>query len=173
MTGLHVDPRGRLWVATRGAGLYRSDDPAVEHPHFTAYTVANGLSSGTVWCLTSNDLGNLYAGTARAVDRLERERGQFTHFTVADGLAGREVITAFRDREGTLWFGTFTGISRITPLPDAAPRPPSAWISGLRIRGIAQPLADLGESHISVGDLEPRQNQIQIDYFGLPRRAPT
>ena len=39
VTALHVDPRGRLWVGTRGAGLFRSDDPAAERPRFTAYTV--------------------------------------------------------------------------------------------------------------------------------------
>ena len=114
VTALHVDPRGRLWVGTRGAGLYRSDDPAAERPRFTAYTVANGLSSGTVWCLTDDGAGKLYAGTARGVDRLEPESGQFKHFSVADGLAGSEVIAAFRDRDGALWFGTFKGISRLT-----------------------------------------------------------
>ena len=54
VTALHVDPRRRLWVGTRGAGLYRSDDPAAERPGFTVYAVADGLSSGTVWCLTSD-----------------------------------------------------------------------------------------------------------------------
>ena len=167
VTGLHVDPRGRLWVATRGAGLYRSDDPAAERPRFTAYTVADGLSSGTVWCLTDDGAGNLYAGTARGVDRLEPESGQVKHFSVADGLAGSEVITAFRDRDGALWFGTFTGISRLTSQPYVAHGPPTVWIGGLRIRGVAQPLELLGQSHVSMRNLAPHQNQVQIDYFGL------
>ena len=114
VTALHVDQRGRLWASTRGAGLYRSDDPGGQRPRFTAYTVAHGLSSGTVWCLTSDEDGHVYAGTTRGVDRLEPETGKIKHFSVADGLAGSEVITAFRDRGGALWFGTFTGISRLT-----------------------------------------------------------
>ena len=167
VTALHVDPRGRLWVGTRGAGLYRSDDPAAERPRFTAYTVAHGLSSATIWCLTDDGAGNLYAGTARGVDRLEPESGQFKHFTVADGLAGSEVISAFRDRDGALWFGTFTGISRLTARPDVAHGPPTVWIGGLRIRGVAQPLELLGQSQVSIRNLAPHQNQVQIDFFGL------
>ncbi len=168
VTGLHVDARGRLWVGTRGAGLYRSDDPTAERPRFTAYTVGpQGLSSGTVWCMTDDGARYLYVGTAQGVDRLEPDSGQFTHFSVADGLAGSEVITAFRDRAGALWFGTFTGISRLTPRLDVAREPPTVWIGGLRIRGVAYQLSHLGQPHVSIRDLEPHENQVQIDYFGL------
>jgi ligand-binding sensor domain-containing protein/two-component sensor histidine kinase len=167
VTALHIDPRRRLWVGTRGAGLYRLDDPAAERPGFTAYAVADGLSSSTVWCLTSDASGNVYAGTTRGVDRLEPERGQFKHFSVADGLAGSEVITAFRDRSGALWFGTLTGISRFTSSPQGAQGPPTAWLGGLRIRGVPQPLQLLGQPHVSIGTLAPHQNQVEIDYFGL------
>jgi signal transduction histidine kinase len=106
-------------------------------------------------------------GTARGVDRLEPESGRFKHFSVADGLAGSEVIAAFRDRAGALWFGTFTGISRLVPQPDVARGPPTAWIAGLRIRGVAQQLEHLGQPQIALRNLEPHQNQVQIDYFGL------
>ena len=166
VTALHVDPRGRLWVGTRGAGLFRSDDPAAERPRFTRYISTHGLSSSTVWCLT-DDGDNLYAGTARGVDRLDPASGQFKRFSVADGLAGSEVITAFRDREGGLWFGTFTGISRLTARPRPSHGPPSVWIGGLRIGGVPQPLDLLGQTHVSMGRLAARQNQVQVDYFGL------
>jgi ligand-binding sensor domain-containing protein len=167
VTALHVDPRGRLWIGTQGSGLYRSDDPRSERPRITAYTVANGLSSGTVWCLTDDGNGRLYVGTARGVDRLEPESGRLTHFSVADGLAGSEVISAFRDRDGALWFGTFKGISRLIARPDVARGPPTVWIGGLRIRGVAQPLELLGQSDILLRNLAPHQNDVQIDYFGL------
>ena len=72
VTGLHVDPRGRLWVGTQGAGLFRSDDPAAERPRFIAYSPAeHGLSSPTVWCVTDDGAGTIYVGTARGVDRLD------------------------------------------------------------------------------------------------------
>jgi ligand-binding sensor domain-containing protein/signal transduction histidine kinase len=167
VTALHRDQRGRLWVATRGHGLYRSDDPAAARPSFTAYTVAEGLSSGTVWCLTDDRAGDLYAGTARGVDRLHPESGHITHYSVADGLAGSEVITAFRASDGTLWFGTFEGISRLTVQPPVARDPPTVWIGELRIRGAAQALGLLGQSQVVMRTLAPEQNHVQIDYFGL------
>jgi ligand-binding sensor domain-containing protein len=171
VTALHFDARGRLWIGTRGAGLYRSDDPTAERPRFTAYTVAHGLSSGTVWCLTDDAAGNLYAGTARGVDRLDPGNGLATRFSVADGLAGSEVITAFRDRDGALWFGTFTGISRLAPRPRAAHEPPTVWIGGLRIGGVAQTVDPLGQVHLALGELAANRNHVQIDYFGLSRAA--
>ena len=167
VTSVHVDLRGRLWVGTRGAGLFRSDDPAAERPRFTTYAAADGLSSDTVWCLTSDRAGNVYAGTTRGVDQLQPKTGRLTRFSVADGLAGSEVITAFRDRDGALWFGTLTGISRLVPRADVERAPPTAWIGGLRIRGVEQPLGVLGQLHVSIGTLAPEQNQVQIDYFGL------
>jgi signal transduction histidine kinase/streptogramin lyase len=167
VTALHVDARGRLWVGTRGAGLFRSDDPAASTPRFTPYTVSHGLSSGTVWCLTDDGVGQVYAGTARGVDRLDPASGRFRRFTVADGLAGSEVIAAFRDRDGGLWFGTFTGISRLTPRPDVAREPPTIRIGGLRIRGLAYHVEHLGQSHVSVGALVADRNQVEIDFFGL------
>jgi ligand-binding sensor domain-containing protein/signal transduction histidine kinase len=167
VTAVHVDPRGRLWVGTRGAGLFRGEYPAAATPRFTAYTVSHGLSSGTVWCLTDDGAGHVYVGTARGVDRLDSESGRFRRFTVADGLAGSEVIAAFRDRDGALWFGTFTGISRLLPRPDAAREPPTIRIGGLRIRGVAHQVEHLGQSHVFVGDLEADRNHVEIDFFGL------
>ena len=111
--------------------------------------------------------GDVYAGTARGVDRLKPETGEFKHFGLADGLAGSEVIAAFRDRDGALWFGTFTGISRLAPPPNIASGPPTVWIGGLRTRGLVHRLEPLGERNVSLHDLGPAENQVQIDYFGL------
>ena len=167
VTGLHVDPRGRLWVGTLGGGLYHADDPTAERPRFGVYTVAQGLSSGTVWCVTDDGTGDVYAGTARGVDRLKPETGEFKHFGLADGLAGSEVMAAFRDRDGVLWFGTFKGISRLAPPPNIASGPPTVWIGGLRTHGVVHRLDPLGERNVSLRDLGPAENQVQIDYFGL------
>jgi signal transduction histidine kinase/ligand-binding sensor domain-containing protein len=168
VTGLHVDGHGRLWLGTRGAGLYRSDDPAAEHPHFRSYTAArNALSSETVWCITDDGAKYIYVGTPQGVDRLDPDTGEFKHYSVADGLAGSEVISAFRDRAGGLWFGTFSGVSRLLPRADRAHPAPTAWIAALRIRGVTEPLSPLGESSAIIRTLQPHENQLQIDYFGL------
>ena len=168
VTGLHVDGHGRLWVGTRGAGLYRSDDPAAERPRFRRYTKArNELSSETVWCITDDGARYIYVGTPQGVDRLEPDTAEFKHFSVADGLAGSEVISAFRDREGGVWFGTFSGVSRLMPRSALTQQPPTAWIGGVRIRGVTEPLSTLGQSGAAIRTLQPHENQLQIDYFGL------
>jgi len=120
-----------------------------------------------VWALTDDGHRYLYIGTSRGVDRLDPASGQFKRFSLADGLAGSEVIAAFRDRDDALWFGTLTGVSRLIPHPDVVRGPPTVWISGLHIRGVAHHLDPLGQSRISLRDLAPSQNEVQIDYFGL------
>jgi signal transduction histidine kinase len=54
-----------------------------------------------------------------------------------------------------------------TPAADRAHPPPTAWIGALRIRGVAEPLSTLGESSAIIRTLQPHENQLQIDYFGL------
>ena len=155
VTALHVDPRGRLWVGTQGAGLYRSDDPSVRTSPL--HRLHRGRRAEQRDCLVPDRRRGrklLRRDTTRGVDRLEPESGRFKHFSVADGLAGSEVIAAFRDRDGALWFGTFTGISRLIAQPDVARGPPTVWIGGLRIRGVAQPLELLGQSRRL--DAQPR-----------------
>jgi ligand-binding sensor domain-containing protein len=51
---LHLDRAGRLWVASIQGGLGRLDDLAAEHPRFIHYTIADGLSSNNVRCLTED-----------------------------------------------------------------------------------------------------------------------
>jgi signal transduction histidine kinase len=41
------------------------------------------------------------------------------------------------------------------------------WINGLRIDGLTRPISALGEQELTLPDLAPRQNQLQIDFVGL------
>ena len=65
---LYLDHAGRLWVATGQRGVARLDDPQAEHPHFVVYTTADGLASNGVSCITEDNLGRMYFGTARSLD---------------------------------------------------------------------------------------------------------
>jgi signal transduction histidine kinase len=89
------------------------------------------------------------------------------HFTTADGLANSYVNAAFRDRQGRLWFGTSQGLSQLVPEPDGPEQHPPIWINELRIAGVPHPVSELGETEVSGLVLEPNQNQLQIDFFGL------
>ncbi|MEP6818069.1 MAG: two-component regulator propeller domain-containing protein [bacterium] len=164
---LYCDHAGRLWIASDSAGLARLDDPQADHPHFVTYTIADGLSSNSVWCITEDKLERMYFGTARGLDRFDLETRHIRHYTKAEGLANNAVTVAFRDWQGALWFGTDVGISRLIPGPDPPQQQPPVLISGLRIAGNVQAISALGESEISGLVLNPTQNQMSIDFVGL------
>ncbi len=164
---LYLDHAGRLWAATAQGGVVRIDNPHADHPRFVTYTIADGLSSNGVSCITEDKLGRMYFGTTRSLDRFDPETNRIRHYTKADGLASNAVRVAFRDREGSLWFGTDQGISRLIPGPDSPPSPPPILISGLRIAGDVQAISALGETEVSGLVLNPTQNQLSIDFVGL------
>jgi ligand-binding sensor domain-containing protein/two-component sensor histidine kinase len=163
---LFVDSSGRLWIAS-AVGLARIDDPAAESIQPFTYTTASGLSSNKTWCVTEDQWGRIYVGTAAGLDRLDVSTGRIKHFTTADGLAYDQVSFAFRDRHGALWFGTDTGLSRLVPEPDRQQPQPAVFLSRLQISGIRFPISELGETTVRGLDLGASQNNIQIDFTGL------
>ena len=164
---LHLDRERRLWVATSLSGLIRIDNPQPEEPSFKIYTVADGLASNNVRCITEDAWGRIYVGLGRGVDRLDPATGRIRHYTTDDGLANSFVNAAFRDRRGHLWFGMLQGLSRLIPEPDGPADPPPVWINGLRIAGEAYPVHEMGVTEISLPALSATQNRIQIDFYGL------
>ena len=164
---LHVDQAGRLWIATGFVGLNRIDNPSSYHPHVINLTTAEGLSSNRVLSIAEDLWGRLYIGTSRGIDRLSPTTGRIKHYTTADGLINGEVRTSFQDRQGRLWFGTTHGLSRLNPEADASLVPPPILIGGLHINGMTYPISELGDTHVSDLRLDPNQNNLQIDFFGL------
>jgi ligand-binding sensor domain-containing protein/signal transduction histidine kinase len=165
---VHVDRSGRLWIGTKGRGVARCDDPAADQPRFTVHSVAQGLASDVIWGIAQDRWGRVYIANARGVDRLELTSGRIKHFNENDGLSRGEVLAAFADQQGTLWFGTREGLSQFVPDErDEVPAPPPVLISGLRIAGQPHAIADLGEREVRDLRLEPSQNQLELDFFGL------
>jgi ligand-binding sensor domain-containing protein/two-component sensor histidine kinase len=164
---MFLDSSGRLWIAT-SAALVRVDDPSQEHPSFTAYTVAQGLSSSYIAALTEDRWGRLYAATGRGVDRFEPQGsglGRIRRYTTADGLAAGGLEQAIRDPQGNLWFSTSLGISQFVPAEDRPRVPPPVLVTGVTVAGVARPISDLGQSSV-VGLRLPR-NPLRIDFVGL------
>lgn len=128
VTGMYLDRRGGLWLATH-AGLARTSDPAANQPSFTIYTIRQGLSSDEVYCVTEDDNGFLYIGTANGVDRLDPKTGAIRHFNTNDGLPHGRVAAAVRDRGGSLWFASDTAISRFEPRQLRPLREPAIFVS--------------------------------------------
>jgi len=163
---IFTDHTGRLWIGTLRGGLIRVDDPALDHPRASAYTTAQGLSSNEVRCTTEDLYGRLYIGTGRGLDRLNPDGG-IEHFTTADGLAPGQAVVALRDRQGALWFGNMQGLSRWLPEPPQPSSPPPIRIRGVRVRGVPQPISELGESAVPQFSLATSQNQLQFDFVSI------
>ena len=113
----------------------------------------------------------MYLGVPAGLDRLDPAAGHVRHYTTADGLTGGELLSGFRDRQGTLWFGGYNGLFRLVPTPDRPRSPPAVLIGGLRVAGESYMTSDLGEGEIPRFELEPNQNQLQIEFFGLDTGA--
>jgi ligand-binding sensor domain-containing protein/signal transduction histidine kinase len=164
---LLVDQRGQLWIGTNGGGLGRMDGTGEEHPRIEVYNTARGMASGMIECIIDDRQGLIYAGTSKGVDRLDPKTGHIRHFTSANGLAHGVYRAAVRDRSGSLWFATTQGLSRLVPAADRPPVRPRVFITDLRVGGGAFPVSQLGETRISRLELDPSQNQLQVEFAGL------
>jgi signal transduction histidine kinase/streptogramin lyase len=163
---LYLDRSGRLWIASSSDGVGRIDDTSADHPAFVRFTVANGLSSNVVNSITEDNRGRIYIGMPSRVDRLN-PTGNIKRYTTADGLPDGGALLAFRDGTGAIWFSGTHEIARLMPEPDEQPLAPPVFITGMRITGNSQAIADLGETDIRGLELAPAQNHIQIDFSGL------
>ena len=164
---IHLDRSGRLWLASKDGGLVRVDHLDAERPTFVAYTTADGLSSNNIEVIVEDAAGQLYVGGGSGIDRFEPASGRIKHFGVGEGLPPGQLRAAFRDRHDVLWFGTSNGLARLVPAPDRPPAAPPILITGLRVTGVPRPVSALGEYEMSLNDLAPRDNQMQIDLVGL------
>ena len=165
---LYSDKQGHLWIGTSLSGIFRCDEPAVEHPIFTNYTTRQGLSGNYGSAVVEDLYGRIYVGTGQGLDRLDPATGQIKHFTTADGLASGLIQVSFRANDGQLWFGTAQGLSHFLPdPPQTAAHPPPIMLTGIRIDGDAQQVAVNGDHDLYLPDLAAGANHLQIDFLGL------
>lgn len=75
---------------------------AAQDPPHRAYTVADGLSSNTVYCAAQDHEGYMWFGTDAGACRFDGQR--FDHFTASDGLPDNEVLGIYVDGPGRVWF---------------------------------------------------------------------
>jgi PAS domain S-box-containing protein len=167
ITAMHADQQGRIWIASSQSGITLVTDPESSTPHFKNLTISDGLGSNNIRSLTEDNYGNVYAGTARGVDKVSADLMRFTHYSIANGLAGDFISSAFRDSRGGLWFGTPAGLSSLVPVTRNIGAPPPIRVSGLRIAGETRPLVELGSQQVSNLELTHGQNNLQIDFFAI------
>ena len=106
---LFVDSDNILWMGMMGSGLEKFDPATNTFTHFRHTKDVSSLSSDTVGSILEDRLGNLWVGTLRGLDRLERKTGKFIHYRndVNDpsSLSNNGAIKILEDRKGELWIG--------------------------------------------------------------------
>jgi len=167
ITDIYADHAGRLWLASTRSGLVRVDHPDADHPTFSDYTTAQGLSSNIVSVVTEDLYGRIYAGTGQGLDRLDPQTGHIKHYTPADGFGGGKVYAAFRAPDGSLWIGTSKGLSRFHPEAERPTSPPPVLLTGIQVAGARQNVSAIGATEIHLPDLPSSASQVQIDFVGL------
>ncbi|HEX8248936.1 MAG TPA: two-component regulator propeller domain-containing protein [Pyrinomonadaceae bacterium] len=168
VNSIHADRRGRLWLAVSNSGVIRVDNPLADEPRFVSLNVGNGLSSNQANCLTEDNFGRIYVGTARGINRIEPESGRIKLYTQADGLPGSSVSRCTRDETGTLWFSQKFNLARLEIQADENFAPPPIFIGDLRVNGeTIKKLSELGETAVEQLDFNSEQRQIQIGFFAL------
>ena len=170
MNALHCDQRGHIWVATADAGLAEVDLSG-GRPAIRVYDAPSRLSSNEVWCITEDRLGRIYAGTARAVDRIDPATGAVLHYSVHDGLAEGDIRSALCDRHGDLWFLSNQGLSRLRSAGERPPPPAVPRITEFRAGGKLELLSEFGETQAGPLRLEPEQSSIDINFLAISHRA--
>jgi len=98
------DRRDRLWLGTKGAGLF-----CLQDGKFTSYTTTNGLPSNLAWSLFVDRQDALWIGTADGGLSCLQD-GRFVHFTTRDGLADQTVCHIVEDSKRRFWFSSPHGI---------------------------------------------------------------
>jgi len=98
------DNQDRLWLGTKGAGLFCLSDGK-----FTCYSTTNGLLSNLAWSLFVDKDNALWVGTADGGLSLWQD-GRLVNFTPQDGLSDPTVCHIAEDFGGRLWLSSPHGV---------------------------------------------------------------
>jgi signal transduction histidine kinase/ligand-binding sensor domain-containing protein len=104
VVAIAADRHDRLWLGTKGAGLF-----CLQNGTFTSFSTTNGLSSNLAWSLFVDQDDTLWIGTADGGLSRLRE-GKLVNFTRQDGLADETVCHITEDSRNRLWFSSPHGI---------------------------------------------------------------
>ncbi|MGH8164202.1 MAG: ligand-binding sensor domain-containing protein, partial [Rhodanobacteraceae bacterium] len=113
---------GDLWLAPLRSGLLQIRDGKLVHQYGDAPS-PNGLADNVVLELAQDPSGQIWAGTANGVSRIEPDSGRVRSFREIpghrDSLAGRTVTSLHVAADGTVWIGTQSGLNRLLWIDDA------------------------------------------------------
>jgi ligand-binding sensor domain-containing protein/serine phosphatase RsbU (regulator of sigma subunit) len=113
------DKKGRIWIATLGAGVYVYDKKT---KNFTNYTTKNGLTSDYIFTLKVDKNDNVWVGTqnggasymdgntGKVLKTYQQARKDATGYNF---LSSNKVNHFYIDRDENIWIATSIGLNKI------------------------------------------------------------
>lgn len=104
-----------LWLATRGAGIYRLNTLTLHLENFSlARADMPGLSDNDILSLHMGSDGNLWVGSSGGLNKININFRPytFTYFTTFNGLPNNTIHAILEDSEGNIWTSTNKGLSK-------------------------------------------------------------
>ena len=114
----YQDDDGVFWLATAYSGLVRVElSPSYEVVSTKQFTIAEGLSSNTVYAIYEDENDFLWVNTNNGINRFDKKTQEVQIFLEEDGLPHYEFnrLSNFQRTDGTIFFGTLNGIVSFHP----------------------------------------------------------
>ncbi len=157
------DPRGHLWLATAGGGLYEyADGEVVRHGEGTE------LDQDMLYCLVADGRGRIFLGSNRGLFRYDPENGGLRRYGSNEGFGGVEANLHARwvENGDVFWIGTIRGAIRYDARQDRETLPPPpVRITGVRVFLEPVPVG-------SNPSFSWKQNHLTFEFVGISFAAP-
>ena len=167
VSALAFDREGGLWVGGSDSVLRVNDATEdVIHPK----PVLTRLGA-TVISLAQDQAGVLFVGTFAGLMTLNPADGSVRRFSTFDGLPRGSVDALVAEPDGTVLLVAGRTLARLErPMAARHDMPPHCLLSAVRIGGRPVPLPENGIERVAGLDVQPWQNQIEIEFLGLSPR---
>ncbi len=177
---IYCDWKGRMWLATSGAGLSLATGNPFKQLNFKNYTKKDGLPNDYVLSCSGDKQGDLWIATENVLSRFNPEKNIFRNYDSYDGLPRTSFSEAAACRElanGNLVFGTSDGYISFDP-EHVSMKPVAANIVFTNLQINKEDARFTNNSHTATDinytsklTLKYNENIISIDYAILDARA--
>lgn len=177
VTSLELDPKGRLWVATGGTGLFVVDAPESDHPQVRHLGSAQGLPKDFINKVLPDDLGGVWASTDQGIVQIDPATLAVRAYGAKDGVALLQYWAASgaRTHQGELIFGGLGGLSVVVPQViewrtyQAPVVATEVWVGGQ-----AQTMGRFNQpGQVTRLTLPPGQHDLAVEFAALDYLAPS
>ncbi len=103
-----------LWLATRGAGVYRMNTLTGTLENHCREEEGRGLIDNDILSLHMGHDDHLWVGSSGGLNKINLSYTPYaiSHFTSRDGLPNNTIHAILEDREGNVWTSTNKGLSK-------------------------------------------------------------